>query len=273
MRTKLFAMASGFILGGLLYVAENFRVYVPWMESRYEAALLLTGIGLGWYFSKAWLSATLSLCISSFLIELVTGQRDYEGFWRLQLILVFVLGFPIPFIGGIIGYQLRRIRIPRSLCLVPLLAALGIGVVMPLLRLIDYRRFAAQKISSLMKQTYEAEISYRWGQADHAFTWDGAELPVVRQLPWSSYGAKHSSWVVLQHYTMRVDSPQADRPQSFCIWAYSHDATQPGPTYWIDQRGKLMEGESAAYVQDPAYIGGDQDSTAKTIREEMCPIQ
>lgn len=276
MRTKLFAMVGGFILGGLLDFwwkqAAIDSASGPWWHL---TAMALTGLGIAWFFSDAWLTAALSTGVAPFLLRIVQiflGAIDLhfregirnpfsDAVWPIVLLGDLVFGLPAPFIGGVIGHLLSRMGLSRRLCLIPLIGSFGICISMCLIQQAELRGIETKEIPTVMQQVYEADISYSTRQPDKAFTCDLHQLPQLAKLDWVYQ--PYLSIIVVQNYTMHLECPHEVRPQSFCLWAHSHEPTQPGPTFWIDQRGKLVKGESGAY----------RGEESNAIRGKMCPVQ
>ncbi len=256
---RVLAIISGFVVGGFLFFQYSRLLTTNmWGLGWYEGALFLAGLGLAGSFRGAFLSVALSTAGAGFLYASIQTYGEISSnpyccnLWPIALMVWLFVGFPAPLIGGAIGYGLSCTRAPRLLFLLPVAAALGIGACLPLIRQADYRRLEIEEISTMLKRMSAAEISFSAGRADRAFTCDGGQLQdlwqprTVRILRWNPDTFTNSSnssvayFTFVEPYTVRLECPNEASPHHFRIMAFSRRLKQPGPTFSIDETGKLV---------------------------------
>ncbi|WP_058187199.1 hypothetical protein [Terracidiphilus gabretensis] len=279
MRTRFFAIASGFILGGLLY-AGYWEIMLLERRWQYGAIfVLLTALGLGWLFPRHWRSAASTTVLSPFLLAspflgfvLFMGWADSGalsalgglGEWLGLFALILAGALLSAWIGSRIARRLSGSRAARFLGLVPIVAVFGAVTAIAYTRWVhqadlkrhesELKRDAIKEVPDLMHRVYQAEIAYSAGQPDKAFTCDGRQLSKIPGLDWT-FNPNSYSYYQIEPYTIGLYCAQESRPHGFCLTAFPWDRTHPGPAFWMDEKGKLVEGD-----------------TAKANPETVCPV-
>jgi hypothetical protein len=261
---KVLAIASGFVIGGFLF----YRFQGLELQLSYQAVLLLGGFGLGGVFPavRFWgpfgMSAAPLLIVCVQIPFLVYGAPNREALLSLDaaadalflLALVSAFTFPAPLIGWAISLLLRRKRIPQFFYLAVLAITLPAGAVLPG---IAFRHEVEAPMLALLRRVYQAEMSYRAGRPDGAFTCNGTELPGVGGLGWSNPGegsgtqkfaeSRGVRWHVTNQnnfasqddINLILDCPDDVSPHGFRATAFSFLFQGAAPTFSIDETGKL----------------------------------
>lgn len=238
------AIASGLFVGGFLFHRfgfDNRGMLYGWQW--YQGAVVLAAIGLAGVFPEAWLSASIALGIAPTLVFCyeIVYRHPAESLWPVVLPLVLLLSLPAPLIGGAVSKFLMRIRFSRVIFFVVLTGALIIGVLLPNLQDLWLRRVETVTVPTLLKQIYEAEMSYSARQPAGNFTCDGTLLPgAAGKLGWHHGDSSMIAYLVVDFYTISLDCPSDVNPPSFRLTADSNEGYIPAPQLSMDMNGKLM---------------------------------
>jgi hypothetical protein len=249
MKMMLPAFTSGLLAGGLLfhqfgYANKNVQLY-GWQW--YQVGVLLAAIGLAGVLPKAWpsVATVLGLGIAPILVlrfEFAYLHPTAEGVWPIIWMMVFLLSFPAPIVGNVIGVLAMRTRSPRAVYFVALLTALVIGVLLPILTNPRSQRLETEKVPGLLKQIYDAEMIYNARQPDGNFACDGTLLPgTAGKLNWQhGSSAEVRKYLTVDYYEISLDCPNAIKPRSFRVTARSKDGYILAPNLSMDETGKLV---------------------------------
>jgi hypothetical protein len=241
---RALAFASGLLIGGFLFrqfgYGKNGELY-GW--EWYLAAVLLAGIGLARMFPEARLSSAIGLGISPTLIESVELYRHpAESMWPIVLPMIFVFTFPVPLIASGMSALLTRTRLPRAVYFIALASALVIGALLPQIQNVLQQRLATRTVPGILKQVYDAEMTYRARQPDGKFACDGTLLPgAAGRFGWGpGNDPTIKNNLIVQYYSIGLDCLNEANPRSFRLRAASNDGHIPGPRLSIDEHGKLL---------------------------------
>jgi len=180
--TKLLGLVAGLLVGGFLFHQFGFDHHRFYGWQWYQGAVLLAAIGLAGVFPEAWLSAAIALGIAPSLVFCyeIVYLHPAESMWPVVLPLLVLLSFPAPLIGSCMTKLLMCIRLPQAVYVVPLTGALIIGTFLPNLQNLWLRRVETVTVPRLLKQIYEAEMTYSARQPEGNFICDGT----VRRASW-----------------------------------------------------------------------------------------
>ncbi len=246
-RVKLLsAIASGLISGAFLYHRfwqdNNPDLHGwPW----YEAAVLLAAIGFAGIFSTrsqiAAVAVGLALAPTVVFCYEVVYLHPAESMWPVVLPLVFFASLPAPIIGSGFSGLFGRIRTLQPVYFIALASALIIGVSLPGLTNPRSETFESEAVPGLLKQIYEAEVSYRAHQPHNTFACDGTLLTgPAGKLGWVASGPTLKKFLVIKYYNVSLDCPSETIPRSFRVSAYSRNGRILAPRLSIDETGHLL---------------------------------
>jgi len=126
---------------------------------------------------------------------------------------------------------LMRMRLPQTVYAVALTGALIIGAFLPNLQSLWLRRVETVTVPRLLKQIYEAEMTYSARQPDGNFICDGTLLPgAAGKLGWNKGNSSIQNYLVVDFYTISLDRPDEVNPRSFQLTADSNEGYIPAPT-------------------------------------------
>jgi hypothetical protein len=188
---------------------------------------------------------------------------------------------PAPLIGGVMSFLLSRKPIPRSIYVGIVASTLVVGAVAPPTvrghELDAQHRSEVEQIGALLKGIHQAEISYRAGRSDRAFTCDGSELPGMSDLGygWRSMGSYRkiennplqnfaesvgARWVKTNNYLLLRNGTQillacSDQVRPRGFRAYGIPSFLPAPKFSIGENGELT-------------VSGDSQGQANSVPEK-----
>lgn len=256
----LLAIASGLLAGGFLYyrfgqVKNNPQLY-GWQW--YEAAVLLAAIGFSGISSSASQIAAVAVGLA-LAPTLVFGYEvvylhPAESMWPIVLPLVFFFSLPAPIIGSGLSGLLRSTRIPQAAYFIALASALIIGVLLPGLTNPRSQKFETEAVPALLRQIYDAEMSYKTHQPNGTFACDGTLLPApVGNWAWVASGPTLRKSLIVKYYNVSLDCPNEINPRSFRVNAYSRDGYLLAPHLSIDEAGQLVVEPATKGPSTPRY--------------------
>ena len=169
--TKLLGLVAGLLVGGFLFHQFGFDHHRFYGWQWYQGAVLLAAIGLAGVFPEAGLSAAIALGIAPSLVFCyeIVYLHPAESMWPVVLPLLVLLSFPAPFIGSCMTKLLMRTRLPQAVYVVPLTGGLIIGAFLPNLQNLWLREVETVTVPRLLKQIYEAEMTYSARQPEGNF--------------------------------------------------------------------------------------------------------
>ena len=240
---RLLATAIGLFVGGFLFHQIGFDNHRFYGWQWYQGAVLLAAIGLAGVLPEAWLSAAIALGIAPSLVFCyeIVYLHPAESMWPVVLPLLVLFSFPAPLIGSSLTKLLMRIRLPQAVYVVALTGALIIGAFLPNLQNLWLRRVETVTVPRLLKQIYEAEMTYSARQPEGNFICDGTLLPgAAGKLGWHNGNSSINKYLVVDFYTISLDCPNEMNPRSFRLTADSNEGYIPAPRLSIDMNGKLI---------------------------------
>jgi len=256
---QILAMLSGILLAGLLF----FRLWdSPFSREWYQAALLLSPIGLAAVFPRARLSALGGLMLGSALAVIASTvlelYRDPSccNLWPIGIVLVFLFCLPATLLGGFASYLLGRTGLPRPFYVAPLALSLAIPALFPYIEKVQQDRLQTVTIPKILNDIYRAEMAYAAGRPDGAFACDGKQLPGVENLGWRHVtGETLNNGLTVRYYYVTLKCLNDARPRSFRVTTHAWDKTfrdRGVPNFFIDPSGELIV---TAPKPDGSYTG------------------
>ena len=221
---------------------------------------MLAAIGFAGISSSGWQMAAVAVGLALaptlvFCYEVVY-LHPAESMWPIILPLVFFCSLPAPIIGSGFTRLLRSTRIPQAAYFIALASALIIGVLLPDLTNPRSQRFETQAVPALLRQIYDAEVSYKTHNSNGTFACDGTLLPgPVGNLGWVASGPTLRRFLIVKYYNVGLHCPNEINPRSFRVTAYSRDGYILAPRVSIDETGQLLV--------EPATKGPDTSRYAR----------
>jgi hypothetical protein len=103
------------------------------------------------------------------------------------------------------------------------------------------QRIETVTVPTLLKQIYQAEMTYSKGRPQGDFTCDGALLPgSAGKLGWRRGDSSTTTYLNIDFYTISLDCPDESNPRSFRLTADSNEGYIPAPELSMDMNGQLI---------------------------------